>query len=202
MHSARLTKMVFGSSLVLAGNCASTTPPKRKKTRQTTDLEDLPKSVVITRKRHPFEGRSLAVIHSIRQRGVRLVLVILPNGTRSLIPAAWTDWNAEPGFAPISHISNDLGRLDHLLHLRKIINALLCRPPESAPHAGSSHAIAPCLSRADGSTAEPDNTNKPSAVGANRGGRADGRTRAPGIRNKAARGEQRPTVARSQRNYE
>ena len=41
-----------------------------------------PKSVVITRKRYRFEGCSLAVITSIRRRGVRLVLVILPNGTR------------------------------------------------------------------------------------------------------------------------
>src|SRR5215471_14433735 len=139
----------------------------RRKTRQTTHLQDFPKSVVITRRRHPFEGRSLTVIHSIRRRGVRLVLVILPNGTRSLIPAAWTDWNAEPGSARTSHISHDLGRLGDLLMLRKIINALLSRPSESAPHEGSSHAIAPRISRADGSdAAEPDSdsTNKRSVV--------------------------------------
>jgi hypothetical protein len=82
--------------------------------------------VVITRKRHPFEGRSLATITSIRRRGVRLVLVILPNGTRSLIPVAWTDWNVEP--ASPFHISYDLGRLDDLLHLRALINAFLSRP--------------------------------------------------------------------------
>ena len=153
---------------------------RRRKIRQTTHLQDLPESVIITRERHPFEGRSLSVIHSIRRRGVRLVLVILPNGTRSLIPAAWTDWNLEPaGSGANSPISHDLGRLGDLLRLRKIINALLSRPSESAPHEGSSHAIAPCLSRSDGS-AEPD-TNKPSthAVGANRGGRADGGARAP-----------------------
>src|SRR6516164_2528414 len=122
-------------------------PWHRRKTRQTTHLQDFPKSVVITRERHPFEGRWLSVIHSIRRRGVRLVLVILPKGTRSLIPAAWTDWNMEPaGSAPTSHISHDLGRLGDLLHLRKIINALLGRPSESVPHEGSSDAIAPCLS--------------------------------------------------------
>ena len=32
------------------------------------------------------------MISSIKRRGVLLVLVILPNGSRSLIPAAWTDW--------------------------------------------------------------------------------------------------------------
>ena len=96
--------------------------------------------MVIRRERHPFEGRSLAVIHSIRRRGERLVLVILPNGTRSLIPVAWTDWNPEQsaerpaGATANSHISHDLGRLGDLLHLRTIINALLSRPAESAPH--------------------------------------------------------------------
>src|SRR5215471_4295643 len=137
----------------------------RRKTRQTTRLQDLPKTVVITRKQHPFEGQSLSVIHSIRRRGVRLVLVILPNGTRSLIPAAWTDWITEPVSTPTSHISYDLGRLDDLLHLRRIINALLSRPSESAPHEGSSDAIGPSLSGSDGSA-----TNKPSAraLGANR----------------------------------
>ena len=44
------------------------------------------------RKRHAFEGQTLAVISSIKRRSVLLVLVILPNGSRSLIPAAWTDW--------------------------------------------------------------------------------------------------------------
>src|SRR5215472_18083866 len=102
----------------------------RRKTRQTTRLQDLPKTVVITRKQHPFEGQSLAVIHSIRRRGVRLVLVTLPNGTRSLVPAAWTDWNVESGSAPTSHISHDLGRLDDLLRLRALINAFLSRPTE------------------------------------------------------------------------
>jgi hypothetical protein len=54
--------------------------------------------VTITRERHPFEGQSLAVISSIRRRGVLLVLVVLPDGSRSLIPADWTDWRpSRPG---------------------------------------------------------------------------------------------------------
>jgi hypothetical protein len=48
--------------------------------------------VTIIRERHAFEGQTLAVISSIKRRGVLLVLVILPNGSRSLIPASWTDW--------------------------------------------------------------------------------------------------------------
>ena len=118
---------------------------------------------MVTRERHPFEGHSLAVITSIRRRGVRLVLVVLPNGTRSLIPVAWTDWNGEQSaeIPADSHFSHDLGRLDELLHLRTIINALLSRPAESAPHQGSSDAIALCHSGSDGSASEPDTDKSP-----------------------------------------
>ncbi len=52
--------------------------------------------MIITREHHAFEGRALAAISSIRRRGVLFVLVALPDGSRSLIPAKWTDWNAEP----------------------------------------------------------------------------------------------------------
>jgi hypothetical protein len=107
--------------------------------------------VTITRKRHAFEGQTLAVISSIKRRGVLLVLVTLPNGSRSLIPAAWTDWryadtNASPSDADIDHASS-LGKLDDLLRLGKVINALLSRHTESAPHKESGHAIEPGVSR-------------------------------------------------------
>jgi hypothetical protein len=47
--------------------------------------------------------------------------VSLLNGTRSLIPAGWTDWNMESaGSGANSPISHDLGRLGDLLLLRKI----------------------------------------------------------------------------------
>ena len=59
------------------------------------------------------------------ERAVRLVLVILPNGTHSLIPAAWTNWNREPASTPTSRISHGLGRLDDLLQLRRIISTMI-----------------------------------------------------------------------------
>ena len=49
--------------------------------------------MTITRERHPFEGRALAVIGSTRRRGVLFVLACLPDGSRALIPAQWTDWD-------------------------------------------------------------------------------------------------------------
>ena len=48
---------------------------------------------MITREGHPFEGRALAVIGSIRRRGVLFALACLPDGSRALIPAQWTDWD-------------------------------------------------------------------------------------------------------------
>src|ERR1700686_976005 len=68
-----------------AGHC-------QRKRRQTTHLRDHPDYVTIIRERHAFEGQKLAAISSIKRRGVLLILVILPNGSRSLIPASWTDW--------------------------------------------------------------------------------------------------------------
>src|SRR5262249_61835777 len=53
---------------------------------QTTHLGDVPAHVTVTRKHHAFEGHTLPVISSIKGRGVLLALVILPNGSRSLIP--------------------------------------------------------------------------------------------------------------------
>src|SRR5262249_16469184 len=58
----------------------------RQKRRQTTHLGDVPAHVTVTRKHHAFEGHTLPVISSIKGRGVLLALVILPNGSRSLIP--------------------------------------------------------------------------------------------------------------------
>ena len=48
-------------------------------------------AVTLTRRRHPFEGRSLQVLGSMRRHGAAELLVVLPDGSKRLIPAAWTD---------------------------------------------------------------------------------------------------------------
>ncbi|WP_369797771.1 DUF5372 family protein, partial [Cupriavidus sp. UYPR2.512] len=51
----------------------------------------------MTRSGHPFEGRRLQVI-SRRQRAGRLhLLLTLPDQSRGLIPADWTDFAAGSG---------------------------------------------------------------------------------------------------------
>ena len=81
-------------------------------------LRDVPDQVTI-RKSHAFEGQTLAVISSIKRRGVLLVPVILPNGSRSLVPAAWTDWRVADANASLSDEDTDhtssLGKLGDLL---------------------------------------------------------------------------------------
>jgi Family of unknown function (DUF5372) len=54
----------------------------------------LPTSVVIIRPRHPLVGQSLRVLGRIRRHGRLECLVVLPDGSKRLIPQAWTD--AEP----------------------------------------------------------------------------------------------------------
>jgi hypothetical protein len=56
--------------------------------------------VTILRERHPFEGRVLLALGAVHRRGVALLLVVLPDGSRSLIPAGWTDLAAMPVAEP------------------------------------------------------------------------------------------------------
>jgi hypothetical protein len=107
--------------------------------------------VIITRKRHAFEGHRLAIINSIRRRGVVLLLASLPDGSRSLIPAAWTDWDAAgPKDVPLTSIGDSpytLGTLSDLLQARTVIDALLNRLAESVRPKESSHATELGVSR-------------------------------------------------------
>jgi len=48
--------------------------------------------VTITRPHHPFHGQSLEVLRQVRlPAGLQFVL-FLPDGSKSLIPADWTDF--------------------------------------------------------------------------------------------------------------
>ena len=71
------------------------------------------------------------MIGTLRRRGIHYLLTVLPDGSRSLIPASWTDWKVEPlGGTPPSDADeavHDLGRLGDLLHLRKLVDALCIR---------------------------------------------------------------------------
>ena len=103
--------------------------------RHTTHHQNLPERVTIVRARHPFEGKSLAVLNAVHRRGRLYLLLILPDGSKSLIPADWTD--IAPTVQPLGAIAAEqtatFGSLEALLHASSVVDALLGRlaQPES-----------------------------------------------------------------------
>ena len=137
----------------------------------------------VIRKRHAFDGQALSVISSIKRRGVLYVLAILPNGSRSLIPAGWTDWRIGVGTSQCDDDIEDassLGRLGDLLQLRKILDALRSRQSESAPHVERSHAAESSVSRLSRSAEPPSTRFGTDRLGSTRRGRPDRRARDAG----------------------
>ena len=108
---------------------------------------------VVTRKRHPFEGRRLPVIRSLTRRGVPELLVILPDGSRTLIPAAWTDRSGRQDAGLMSSVGDDtdaaenLCTISDLLKARAVTDALLSRLVESVPEQEGDDAVGIGISR-------------------------------------------------------
>ena len=46
--------------------------------------------------RHAWEGRSLELMGWMRRHGRLELIVVLPDGSRLLVPAAWTDLKPTP----------------------------------------------------------------------------------------------------------
>jgi len=59
----------------------------------------LPGTVVVTRPRHPLEGLELRVLGGMRRHGRLELLLVLPDGSKRLIPAEWTSQHADGGSA-------------------------------------------------------------------------------------------------------
>jgi len=93
--------------------------------RHTTHLQDLPPEVTVVRKRHPFVGQSLRVFGWMRRQGSLDLILVLPDGSRSLIPAAWTDVGAEETAGAAA--SEVLGSLGELQRMRVVIDGLIHR---------------------------------------------------------------------------
>lgn len=96
----------------------------------------------MTRACHPLHGTSLAVLGHTHRRGILHLTLVLPDGTRSLIPASWTDIEERVSDRPAgsadiglrSSLRNEppgsltsLGSVFHLLQARKVVDALLRR---------------------------------------------------------------------------
>jgi hypothetical protein len=57
----------------------------------------LPDTVLVTRLRHPLAGRELRVLGGMRRHGRLELLLVLPDGSKRLIPAKWTSQHADGG---------------------------------------------------------------------------------------------------------
>ena len=55
----------------------------------------LPGTAVITRPRHPLHGLELRVLGGMRRHGRLELLLVLPDGSKRLIPAEWTSQHAD-----------------------------------------------------------------------------------------------------------
>ena len=99
----------------------------RRTPRHTTHHKDLPEHVTITRLHHPFEGKTLPVFGLRRHQGKLHLILILPNGSRSLIPAEWTNLDAFPQSPPAKPKPTHLGSVRDLLQALAVVDALLRR---------------------------------------------------------------------------
>jgi Family of unknown function (DUF5372) len=89
-------------------------------------------AVTLTRRRHPFEGRSLQVLGSMRRHGAAELLVVLPDGSKRLIPAAWTDLEQPAGG---DDAAATLGSVWDLLRASVLVSGLSARVADSREQA-------------------------------------------------------------------
>ena len=94
----------------------------------------MPGTVTLTRARHPFEGRPLPVLGSMHRHGAMELLVVLPDGSKRLIPAAWTDLEPAPGGEGRDG-PGTLGAAADLLDLSVLVSGLSARGADSGEQA-------------------------------------------------------------------
>ena len=96
-------------------------------------------SVLVTRPRHPLQGRTLDVLGQMRRHGRVELLLVLPDGSKSLIPAAWTDLG-DDGNGPAEQVAAlTLGSLADLLHADTLVSALRARGEDPGRRLHGSH---------------------------------------------------------------
>src|SRR5712692_4805607 len=91
----------------------------RTNQRHTTHLDGFPPTVRIVLERHPFEGQALPLLGWMHRHGALELVLVLPDGTRRLIPATWTD--LEPTQQPEAHSTATLGALADLLSAGRVV---------------------------------------------------------------------------------
>jgi hypothetical protein len=133
--------------------------------------------VTITRRKDPLDGQRVRVLGRLRRHGAAELLVVLPDGSKRMIPQSWTD--AEP--AGPGEPAATLGCITDLLAACVVVSALVDRGQEQAarqsPCKEDTHAACSAQSAAPAaSDATPDSVGRPSRTGHRRGDPAAGRS--------------------------
>jgi hypothetical protein len=138
-------------------------------------------AVVVTRPRHPLEGRSLAVLGRLRRHGHLELLLVLPDGSKSMVPAAWTDLEAAADAVSdsgdVGERSVTLGSLEDLMAASDLVSALSARNQDDREQAArqspckeDSHAACAAQSAARPGSGATPNPVSPASRTAGRGG--------------------------------
>jgi len=80
--------------------------------------------VTVTRRRDPLDGQHLQVLGRLRRHGGLELLVVLPDGSKRLIPAGWTDLEAG---SDRGEAAATLASLGDLLAACSLVSALSAR---------------------------------------------------------------------------
>jgi len=104
---------------------------------------------------------------TVKRRGAELLLVVLPDGSRSLIPMSWTDWHPNADELPESGVVHGkvcLAPLADLLHARVLVDSLLGRcliPQAPTTDEEDCHAADTGVSRSTHRTANIERSDRP-----------------------------------------
>jgi hypothetical protein len=93
----------------------------------------LPGTVMVTRPRHPLEGRELRVLGGMRRHGRLELLLVLPDGSKRLIPAEWTSQHADGGDG--GEGAGTLGSVTDLLAVSVLVSVFSARGREEREQA-------------------------------------------------------------------
>jgi hypothetical protein len=125
----------------------------------------LPDTVLVTRARHPLEGRELRVLGGMHRHGRLELLLVLPDGSKRLIPAEWTSQHADGSAGHDGGRSaGTVGSVADLLAACVLVSAFSARDREARQQAArkppakeDNRAACPAQSAAGpGSGATPD----------------------------------------------
>ena len=120
----------------------------------------------ITREKHPLQGKSLSVLGRMHRNGTLNLILTLPDGGSSLIPAVWTDFSGVSAKQSQNnpHTSH-IACLGDLMHARTVVDALLgrmnstthtCPPTKEDSHATGAILHTPPRAHESTSMGKPD----------------------------------------------